>query len=220
MKIQQDNTVAIRISIVNDNHSISHSEWLQYNDKFKDLGIVFEISDNGYPSMAMSLTNFTNLDIISWIKTGEGSIEDRIYNRLSICRDWQTFLHLSVPFSSMSSVDNVIDLYMTPQSEYYCLDSECSNAAVLIFTDPLFSLEELRDRILESFKVKAYDYRDGEILLIDCGRESHDVVIGRMRRIAALCFFQMEIPADRHMINDKLISYVDDNKSLNAIYIC
>lgn len=213
----KDKPLAIRINIKTDNRSISHSKWLQYNDKFKDIGIVFEISDNGYPSMAMSLTNFTNMDIISWVKIGEGSIEDRIYNRLSICRDWQMFLSLSVPFSSMSSMDNVIDLYMTPQSEYYCLDSECSNAAVLIFTDPLFSLVELRDRILKSFKVKAY--RDGEMLLIDCGRESHDVVIGRMRRIAALCFFQMGIPADRHMINNKLISYVDDNKGLNAIYI-
>ena len=53
MKNQQDKPVAIRISVVTDNRSISHSEWLQYNDKFKDLGIVFEISDNGYPSMAM-----------------------------------------------------------------------------------------------------------------------------------------------------------------------
>lgn len=217
MKNHQDKPVAIRISVVNDNYSISHSEWLQYNDKFKDIGIVFEISDNGYPSMAMSLTNFTNMDIISWVKIGEGSIEDRIYNRLSICRDWRMFLSLSVPFSSISSMDNVIDLYVTPQSEHYCLDSECSNAAVLIFTDPLSPIVELRDRILESFKVKAY--RDGEMLLIDCGKESHDVVMGRIRRIAALCFFQMGIPADRHMINDKLISYVNDNKGFNAIYI-
>lgn len=217
MKNHQDKPLAIRISVVTDNHSISHSEWLQYNDKFKDLGIVFEISDKGYPSMAMSLTNFTNLDIISWIKTGEGSIEDRIYNRLSICRDRQMFLSLTVPFSSMSSMDNIIDLYITPQSEYYYLDSECSNAAVLIFTDPRFPMVELRDRILKSFKVNVYC--DGSMLLIDCGKESHDVVIGRMRRIAALCFFQMGIPADRHMINDKSISYVDDNKGLNAIYI-
>lgn len=217
MKNQQDKPVAIRISVVTDNRSISHSEWLQYNDKFKDLGIVFEISDNGYPSMAMSLTNFTNLDIISWVKIGEGSIEDRIYNRLSICRDWQMFLSLSVPFSSMSSMDNVIDLYMTPQSEYYYLDSECSNAAVLVFTDPCFPLVEVRDRIIKSFKVNVYC--DGSMMLIDCGRESHDVAMGRMRRIAALCFIQMEIPADHYMINDKFISYVDDNKSLNAIYI-
>ena len=217
MKNQQDKPVAIRISVVTDNRSISHSEWLQYNDKFKDLGIVFEISDNGYPSMAMSLTNFTNLDIISWVKIGEGSIEDRIYNRLSVYRDWQMFLSPSVPFSSMSSMDNIIDLYMTPQSEYYYLDSECSNAAVLIFTDPLFSLVELRDRILESFNVKAY--RDGEMLLIDCGRESHDVAMGRMRRMVALYLLQMGVSADHYMINDKFISYVDDNKSLNAIYI-
>ena len=217
MKNHQDNTVAIRISIVNDNHSISHSEWLQYNDKFKDLGIVFEISDNGYPSMAMSLTNFANLDIISWVKMGEGSIEDRIYDRLSVCLNLQMFLSLSVPFSSMSSMDNIIDLYMTPQSEHYYLDSECSNAAVLIFTDPLFPIAELRDRILKSFKVKAYC--DGSMLLIDCGRESHDVVMGRMRRMAALCFFQMGIPADHHMISDKSLSYFNDSDGFNAIYI-
>lgn len=219
MKIYQDKPVAIRISIANDNCSISHSKWLQYNDKFKDLGIVFEISDNGYPSMAMSLTNFTNIDIISWVKTGEGSIEDRIYNRLSICRDWRMFLSLSVPFSSMSSMDNVIDLYMTPQSEYYYLDSGCSNAALLIFTSSPFPIPELEDRIMLSYKTITHRSKI-TMLLIDCGKESHDVVMGRIRRIAALCFFQMGIPADRHMINDKLISYVDDNKSLNAIYIC
>ena len=214
MEDKQDKPVAIRISIVNDNHSISHSEWLQYNDKFKDLGIVFEISNNGYPSMAMSLTNFTNLDIISWVKMGEGSIEDRIYNRLSIYRDWQMFLSPTVPFSSM---DNVIDLYMTPQSEHYYLDSECSNAAVIIFTDPLFPLIEVRDRILKSFKVNVYC--DGTMLLIDCDKESHDVTMGRIRRVVELCLLQMGIPTDRHMINDKFISYVDDNKGLNAIYI-
>ena len=211
----KDKPLAIRINIKTDNRSIPHSEWLQYNDKFKDLGVVFEISNNGYPSMAMPLTNFTNLDIISWFKMGEGSIEDRIYNRLSICRDWQMFLSLTVPFSSMSSMDNIIDLYITPQSEHYYLDSECSNAAVLIFTDPRFPLIELRDRILKSFKV----YRDGNMLLIDCGRESHDVAVGRIRRIAALYLLQMGIPTDRHMINDNFISYVDDNKGLNAIYI-
>ncbi len=210
MEDHQDKPVSIRISIVTDNRSISHSEWLQYNDKFKDLGIVFEISDKGYPSMAMSLTNFTNLDIISWIKTGEGSIEDRIYNRLSVC------LALFPP-SSMSSMDNVIDLYMTPQSEHYYLDSECSNAAVIIFTDPLFPLVELRDRILQSFKVNVYC--DGSTLLIDCGRESHDVVIGRIRRMASLCLFQMEIPASNHLMNNRYIAYANNNDGFNAIYI-
>lgn len=214
MKDHQDKTVAIRISVVTDNHSISHSEWLQYNDKFKDLGIVFEISDKGYPSMAMSSTDFANLDIISWVKIGEGSIEDRIYDRLSVWLDMQTYLPLSFPLSSM---DNIIDLYMTPQSEHYYLDSECSNAAVLMFTDKLFPLIEVRDMILKSFKVNVY--RDGNMLLIDCGRKSYDVVMGRMRRMAALCLLQMGVPTDHHMINDKVISYVNDNNDFNAIYI-
>lgn len=214
MKDQQDKPVAIRISIVNDNCSISHSEWLQYNDKFKELGILFEISNNGYPSMAMSLNNFTNLDIISWIKIEEGSIEDVIYDRLSVWMDMQTFLPLSFPLSSM---DNIIDLYMTPQSEHYYLDSECSNAAVLIFTDSLFPIPEVRDRILKSFKVNVYC--DGTMLLIDCDKESHDVTMGRIHRVAALCLLQMGVPTDRHMINDRFISYVNDSNGFNAIYI-
>lgn len=212
MKNHQDKPVAIRISIVNDNCSISHSEWLQYNDKFKDLGIVFGISDNKYPSMVMTPYNFTCIDMAKWIAIGKESTEKEAYRRLTTCLNLQLCAHTPLP-----SMNNVIDVYITPQSEHYYLDKKCSNAALLIFTYPLFSLVELRDRILESFKVKAY--RDGEMLLIDCGRESRDVVIGRMRRIAALCFFQMGIPADRHMINDKLISYVDDNKGFNAIYI-
>lgn len=214
MKNHQDKPVAIRISVVTDSHSIPHSEWLQYNDKFKDLGIVFEISDKGYPSMVMSSNDFANLDLIGWVKIREGIIEDRIYERLSACLDMQTFLHRSLLFSSM---DNIIDLYMTTQSEHYYLDSECSNAAVLIFNDPLCPIPELIDRILKSFKVNVYC--DGNMLLIDCDKESHDMAMGRMRRIAALCFIQMGIPTDHHMMNDTYISYVNDNNGFNAIYI-
>lgn len=216
MKDYQDKPVAIRISIVNDNCSIPHSEWLQYNDRFKNLGIVFEISNKGYLSMVMTLTNFLNLDIISWIKVGEGSMEDRIYDRLSVCMNMQMFLPLfSTPLPI--PMDNVIDLYMTPQSECYYLDSECSNAAVIILTDPRSPLTEIRDMILKSFNVNVY--HDENMLLIDCGRESHDVVMDRMRRMAALCLLQMGVPTDHHIINDKVISYVGDNKGCKSIYI-
>lgn len=217
MKDKQDNPVAIRISIVNDNCSIPHSEWLQYNDKFKDLGIVFEISDKGYLSMVMTPTVFANMDLIGWIKIGEGSMEDRIYDRLSVYLDMQTFLHRLFSPLHIPSTDNIIDLYMTPQSEHYYLDSQCSNAAVLMFTDKLFPLTEVRDMILKSFKVNVY--RDENMMLVDCGRESRDITIGRIQRMASLYLLQMGIPTSNHVMSAIHIAYINDKGGLTAIYM-
>lgn len=216
MEEQQDKPTAIRINIVTDDHSISHSEWLQYNDEFKDLGIWLEISDKGYPHMVTTPTDFTNMDIAVWtnIEKKSRNTKESVHDRLSIYMGMQTFLHQSFPPSSM---DNIIDSYMTPQSKHYYLDSECSNATALIFTNPIHPLIELRDRILKSFKVNVYC--NGSMIMVDRGKESHDAAIGRMSRITTLCSIQMGIPTDRHMINDKYMSYVDDNTGINAIYI-
>lgn len=204
--------ILIRVNFIIDKDSKSfpsEREWLKHNDnnKYSLYSVIYEIHEN-YPALVASIKTFRHVNIARRMSEERGLSKILSYLRWDVNLD-----HKEEPFGN----GNIIDLYLNHGENCYYLDRECSNAAVLIFTNPLFSLVKLRDRILESFNVKAY--RDGEMLLIDCGRESHDVVIGRMRRIAALCLFQMGVPADHHMINDKFISYVDDNKGLNAIYI-
>lgn len=204
----KDKPVAIRISIVNDNRSISHSEWLQYNDKFKDLGILFEINDKGYLSMVMTPYNFMYIDMANWTAIGQESIEKEVCKNLSDCMEMHCYANTPLP-----SMYNAIDLYITSKSNRYYLDSECSNAALLIFTGLNSFHVELIDRITQSFKGRTR--HNGDLLLIDCGRESHNTAIGRIRRIAALYLLQMGIPATANMITDHYIALPDNNDIAN-----
>lgn len=208
--MSSNNLIRVNLVIDKDSKSFpSEKEWLNKNGNFEYArkGVRFEMHEN-YPALVTNIQAFKIMDIARQMSEGRGLLEiltdfTWVFN-LDLCEE------LPINF-------NVTDLYLIPGENCYYLDRECSNAAVLIFNDPLCPIPELMDRILKSFKVNVYC--DGNMLLIDCDKESHDMAMGRMRRIAALCFIQMGIPTDHHMMNDKYISYVNDNNGFNAIYI-
>ena len=160
--------------------------------------------------MVMTPYNLTYIDMASWVAIGKEGTEKEVYKRLSVCLQLQIYATSPIP-----SLDNIIDLYMTPQSEHYYLDSECYNAVLLMITGSPFPIPELRDRIIQSFKGNTHCYKT--MMMIDCGRESHNIAIGRIKRMTSLCFFQMGIPTNHHLIEDVYISYIDDDDNIPSI---
>lgn len=106
--------------------------------------------------------------------------------------------------------EKALDMYYDTASHVLYWDASYTNRVIIltITTNPLIQ-EKTEKRIINALGSYIISY-ERRIMLIDAHGEC-DAVMGRIKRMAALCLFQMGIPASKHLIDDVYISYIDNN---------